>query len=213
MNALQGLYNTSINTGPADWDRKHSFVFAAVAEVPVGRQRRYMSDISPGLDALIGGWQVNANTFIYSGLPFNVTYRDAGADRDTGPNYPNLVGDASGPQTQDQWFNATPIGSSGSAFARPAAGTFGNLGRNELRGPGYWRTDFSLFKHFRFQNTQDVELRIEAVNIFNNVNLGNPNSEIGVPGNLNPNAGKITSTAFGGLDPQRNFQFAAKWRF
>jgi hypothetical protein len=213
MSALQGLYDTSLNTGPADWDRKHSFVFAAVAELPFGRQRRYMSNISPALDALIGGWQMNANTFIYSGLPFNVTYRDAGADRDTGPNRPNLVGDASGPQTQDQWFNAAPIGSPNSAFARPAAGTFGNLARNALRGPGYWRTDWSLFKHFRFPSNQDLELRIEAVNIFNNVNLGNPDSEIGVPGNLNPNAGKITSTAFGGLDPQRNFQFAVKWKF
>ena len=190
MSALQGKSDTSINTGPADWDRKHSFVFAAVAEIPVGRQRRYMSDISRGLDALIGGWQVNANTFIYSGLPFNVTYRDAGADRDTGPNRPNLIGDASGPKTQDQWFNAAPIGAANSAFARPARGTFGNLERNALRGPGYWRTDASFFKHFRFADNQDVELRVEAVNIFNNVNLGNPDSEIGVPGNPNPNAGR-----------------------
>jgi hypothetical protein len=49
------------------------------------------------------------------------------------------------------------------------------------------------------------------VNIFNHVNLGNPDSEIGVPGNDNPNAGRITSTAYGGTDPQRNFQFAVKF--
>ncbi|PYQ70428.1 MAG: hypothetical protein DMG04_24685, partial [Acidobacteria bacterium] len=112
-----------------------------------------------------------------------------------------------------RWFNAAPIASSGSAFSRPAKGTFGNLPRNALTGPGYWRTDASLFKRFSFATGQAIEFRIEAVNVFNHVNLGNPDSEIGVPGNNNPNAGRITSTAYFGLDPQRNFQFAFKYVF
>jgi hypothetical protein len=45
------------------------------------------------------------------------------------------------------------------------------------------------------------------------VNLGHPDSEIGVPGNNNPNAGRITSTAYFGADAQRNFQFAFKYIF
>ena len=49
--------------------------------------------------------------------------------------------------------------------------------------------------------------------MFNHVNLGNPDSEVGVPGNLNPNAGRINSTASGNLDPQRNLQFAVKFSF
>ena len=40
------------------------------------------------MNLIVGGWQFNTNTFIQSGLPFNVTYRNAGADRDTGPNRP-----------------------------------------------------------------------------------------------------------------------------
>jgi hypothetical protein len=118
-----------------------------------------------------------------------------------------------GPQTREQWFNAAPIGSADSAFARPAVGTFGNLPRNALRGPGYWRLDASLFKKFRVMNDQELEFRIEAVNFLNHVNLGNPDAQIGVPGNNNANAGRITSTAYGGTDPQRNFQFAFKYRF
>jgi hypothetical protein len=51
------------------------------------------------------------------------------------------------------------------------------------------------------------------VNLFNNVNLANPDSEVGVPGNPNPNAGRINSTAFGGADPMRNFQFGVKFIF
>jgi len=188
--------------GPADWDRVHSFSVATTYELP------WMHG-----NPFLGGWQINQNTVIQSGLPFNVTYRDAGADRDVGPNRPNLIGDPSGPETQDQWFNTTPIGSNGSAFGRPAVATFGDLGRNALRGPGYWRVDASLFKRIRFTATQAIELRVEAVNVFNHVNLGNPDGEIGVPGNVNANAGRITSTAFFGADPQRNFQFALKFTF
>jgi hypothetical protein len=208
------IYDPELNKGPADWDRKHSLGFSLVAELPFGRGRKYMSSISPAADAVVGGWQFNTNTIIQSGLPFSVNYRDAGADRDTGgDNRPNLTGDPSGPQTQDQWFNVAPIGSSGSAFSRPARGTFGDMKRNALRGPGYWRTDASIFKHFRLNGARLLEVRAEAVNLFNNVNLGNPDSEVGVPGNNNTNAGRINSTAYGNADPQRNFQFALRFMF
>ena len=209
----QGLYDSDLEYGPPDWDRVHSFVVSLVAELPVGQGRLFLSDASPLTDAILGGWQFNTNTIIQSGLPFNVTYRNAGQDRDTGPNRPNLIGDPEGPQNRDQWFNTTPIGSDGSAFGRPARGTFGDLPRNYLRGPGYWRVDASMFKHIPLGAGRDIELRVEVVNLFNHVNLGNPDSEIGVPGNLNSNAGRITSTAYGNADPQRNWQFAVKVRF
>jgi hypothetical protein len=207
------IYDRELNKGPAGWDRKHNFVVSLVAELPVGRGRKYMSSISPVADAVVGGWQFNTNTIIQSGLPFSVSYKDAGADRDTGPNRPNLTGDPSGPETQDQWFNVAPIGASGSAFSRPARGTFGDMTSNSLRGPGYWRTDASVFKHFRLNGARLLEVRAEAVNLFNNVNLGNPDSEVGVPGNNNTNAGRINSTAYGNTDPQRNFQFALRFTF
>jgi outer membrane receptor protein involved in Fe transport len=207
------FWDRDLNWGPAEWDRTHNLVLALVAELPIGRGRALLSDVSPAMDMIVGGWQFNTNTFIYSGLPFDVSYRNAFQDRDTGPNRPDLIGDPDGPQTQEQWFNATPIGDPGSAFARPAVGTFGNLERRALRGPGYWRTDASIFKHFRLGGTRDLEIRIEAVNLFNNVNLGLPDAEVGVPGTPNPNAGRITSTAYGNTDPMRNFQFAARFTF
>jgi len=201
-NGGQFFYLPNLEYGRADWDRVHNFSVATTYELPWLRDH-----------PLLGRWQVNQNTIIQSGLPFDVSYRDAGADRDTGPNRPNLIGNASGPKTQSQWFNTTPIGSPGSAFSRPAIGTFGNLPRNYLTGPAYWRTDASLFKRFGLRNAQQLELRVEVVNFFNHVNLGNPDAEIGVPGNNNPNAGRITSTAYFGADPQRNFQFAVKYIF
>jgi len=208
------FFDSEMNRGPADWDRTHNFTVSVVYELPFGRERQFLSDASTVVDALVGGWQVNTNTYIYSGLPFSVTYRDAGADRDTGGNNrPNLIGDFEGPKTEEQWFNATPIGSTGSAFERPARGTFGTMERNALRGPGYWRVDASFFKRFSFGAARSLEARVEFVNLFNHVNLGNPDSEVGVPGNPNPNAGRINSTAFGGSDPMRNVQFAVRFLF
>jgi outer membrane receptor protein involved in Fe transport len=199
----QYFYLPDLEYGPADWDRAHNFSVATTYELPFMKGNRWL-----------GGWQVNQATIIQSGLPFNVNYRDAGADRDTGPNRPNLIGDPmSGGGSADRWFNATPIGSSGSAFSRPARGTFGDLPRNSLIGPRYWRTDASLFKRFALVTGHALEVRAEAVNLFNHTNLGNPDSEIGVPGNDNPNAGRITSTAYFGSDPMRNFQFAVKYIF
>lgn len=209
----QGLFDSDLNYGPPDWDRKHNFSTSLVAELPFGRGRKYGTDMSQLADTIAGGWQFNTNVIIQSGLPFNVGYRDAGADRDTGPNRPDLIGNPDGPKTRDQWFNSAAIGSSGSAFGRPARGTFGNLRRNALRGPGYWRTDASLFKHFALGTARSVEVRIEVVNLLNHVNLGNPDSGVGVPGNPNTNAGRINSTAYFNADPQRQVQFGIKYKF
>ena len=151
---------------------------------------------------------------IQSGLPIEVTYREAFLDRDVGPNRPDLDGDPyAGGGTQDRWFNATPIGSAGSAFASPEVGTFGNLPRNHLTGPGYWRVDASLFKRVALAKRAALELRVEAVNLFNHVNLGLPDSEVGVPDSDNPNAGRISSTANFNRDPQRNLQFGVRLVF
>jgi hypothetical protein len=208
------FWDRDLNKGVQGWDRTHTLNVVLVYELPFGRGRKWASDISPTADAFLGGWQFNATHSVSSGIPFNVGYRDSGADRDTGPGRPNLIGDPkAGGGSRDRWFNTTPIGSSGSAFERPAPGTFGNLERNALRTPYYRRTDASLFKHFRVGGTRDLEVRIEAVNLFNVVNLGYPDSTVGVPGNDNPNAGRISETAYFNADPQRNFQFAVKFQF
>jgi hypothetical protein len=207
------FWDRSVERGIQDWDRTHTMNITLIYELPFGREKQFGQEWSTAMDALLGGWQLNATHTMQSGLPFNVSYADSSADRDVGPNRPNLIGDPEGPKTRDQWFNTTPIGATGSAFGDPAIRTFGDLERNALRGPYYRRTDASLFKHFRLGGTRDLEVRIEAVNLFNVVNLGNPDSEVGTVTSPRPNAGRISSTAFGGADPQRNLQFAVKFRF
>ena len=92
-------------------------------------------------------------------------------------------------------------------------GTFGNLKRNALRGPGYWRVDATLLKRLRLTGKLQAELRVEVVNLFNHVNLGQPDSEIGTPTDPRPNAGRISNTTSFGTDPQRNLQFAVRLSF
>jgi outer membrane receptor protein involved in Fe transport len=203
-----------LDYGPANFIRTHVYVLAGTAELPFGKGKRFGSDASRVADLILGGWQLNANVSIQSGLPFNVGYRDSGADRDTGSGRPNLIGDpapGSGDGQSDPYFNVTPIGSPGSAFGRPASGTFGDMARNELRGPGWWNVDASLFKRFNLKGRTNLEFRVEAQNVFNHVNLGNPNSEVGVPGNNNPSAGFITGVAPNHV--QRNLQFALRLGF
>lgn len=191
--------------GPEDFIRTHNFVLSQLAELPFGRGKRYFGNASKGLNYLVGGWQFNSNTIIQSGLPFNVGY-DNGGISDVGANRPNVNGDPKVLGDRNRWFDPT-------TFSKPAVGTLGNLPRNALRGPGYWRTDASLFKKFLFSETRELEFRMEAVNVFNHVNLENPDSFIGDPANPSSNAGRISSTAFFGVDPQRNFQFGLKLKF
>jgi len=210
----QFFNDREVQRGRPGWARTHEFGLGGSYELPIGRGRRYLSDVSFGLDRFVGGWQLNANIMIQSGLPFEVSYRDAFLERDVPPDRPDLIGDPyAGGGTQDRWFNATPIGSPGSAFARPAVATFGNLPRNALTGPGYWRVDASLFKRMALTKKAALELRVDAVNLFNHVNLGLPDGDIGVPGNDNPNAGRISSTAYFNGDPQRNLQFGLRFTF
>jgi hypothetical protein len=63
------------------------------------------------------------------------------------------------------------------AFAQPALGTFGNEERNSIRGPNYWSSDMALSRLVTF-GKQNVELRLEAFNLTNNINWGNPNTTL-----------------------------------
>lgn len=199
----------SVNRGPADFERRHNFVLSQLFELPIGRNSKYFNGINRVADFFIGGWQINSNTTWQSGFHFNVEY-NGGADRDTGPNRPNLSGSVSYPGTRNQFISADN-------FTRPARGTFGNVPRNFFTGPSYYRTDASLLKKFRIKETMNFEFRLEVVNLFNTVNLGNPDSGLGNPlanGKFdNANFGKITSTAFFGNDLQRNLQFAVRFSF
>jgi hypothetical protein len=90
------------------------------------------------------------------------------------------------------------------AFALPAAGTLGNHQRNSIEGPGFWEVNLALARLLRGNDVRTLELRIEAFNLFNNFNWGNPVT------NFNAGTfGRITSAA----GDARILQFAVKYAF
>ena len=90
--------------------------------------------------------------------------------------HPNINGDANTGGDRNRFFDPT-------VFSSPGPGQFGNLKRNALRGPGFYQTDASLFKKVNFTETMGLEFRFEVSNLFNVVNLGQPDAFLGDPAN------------------------------
>jgi hypothetical protein len=156
------------------------------------------------------GWQLNSLFTFHTGSPINIF---AGSNvSGTGENRDrvDLVGDpyANVPVLTGtravQYFNKA-------AFAKPAAGTFGNLGRNVLYGPGFGSVDFSVFKKTPITERISTEFRVEIFNLLNRTNWGNPNASFS-----SSSFGQLTSTRNGGSAPglgfgePRNAQLALK---
>ena len=71
----------------------------------------------------------------------------------------------------DNWFNA-------SAFALVQSGTFGNAGRNTVRGPGWITFDTSLQRRIAVAGRLGATLRWDVFNLFNRANFGLPDANI-----------------------------------
>ena len=63
-------------------------------------------------------------------------------------------------------------------FVANAVGTFGNTGRNILRGPGFFNTDFGIVKNTKITERTSLQFRAEFFNVFNNVNFGQPDHSV-----------------------------------
>jgi carboxypeptidase family protein/TonB-dependent receptor-like protein len=96
------------------------------------------------------------------------------------------------PRTLTNYFNRA-------AFAQPDPGTYGNLMRQALRGPNYWNVDLAVSRQIGLASTRNLELRLEAFNLFNTFNWGMPGTELTAGGwqaNLNAGTfGRITTQA------------------
>jgi hypothetical protein len=183
-------YNIWLDYGPANWDVPHRFVASYLYDIPFLRNSPNMV-----LRSVVGGWQVSGITTWQSGTPVNVVISGDIANTGTGSQRPNLVGAVPELNCQPNTTGATQDVQrrlincyDQSAFALPAQFTFGNAGRNILRGSKSLSTDLSLMKNFVIHGDTRFQFRLEMYNVFNNVNYGNPGSTI-----ANPNFGVITS--------------------
>jgi len=206
-----------LNYGVANTDRKHVFVLTSLVELPFGRGKTFLGDVSGVADRIVGGWSLGATTTWESGLPFSPSYSSCQADRDTGPCRPDLVGTVHIKGSRNGYFTTTggvplqPNGLPGDTIGpwqRPAFGTFGSAARNSLRGPGFFQADLAVAKKFSLKEGISIQFRTDIFNLFNKVNLDNPITCVDCQ-----NGGTVINTAFGGAALQRQMMFSLRLQF
>jgi outer membrane receptor protein involved in Fe transport len=206
------LWDHNLFYGRPDWQRNHTIVAATLYELPFGHGRRFLHDVPKVVDYLVGGWQFSDATTWMSGQGFNVSYFNCGNDNDAGVCLPDVVGKTTpSHRTQHQWYipASTILATNGQAsgpWARPQAGTFGDVGRNTLIGPRWFDSDLSVFKTIPIREQVHAQFRAEIYNVFNHVNLGNPSGCVDCG-----NGGEITNLAPNAT--MRRMQFALRLEF
>jgi hypothetical protein len=208
----QDSNNLRAEHGPSNFDTRHRFTAAFTYSLPNFRGPRRLTQ----------GWQINTIVTAQSGRPVPIVNSDdtSGTSFPTPSNFhqrPDVVPGIN--PINSNWESAPDtIGYlNANAFADPAVGTFGDLGRNEIYGPHFWNVDFAVSKNTQLFERMNLQLRAEFFNIFNHPNFALPNFFV-VPG-FGP-AGLITQTpdqaqtnpGLGGGGP-RVIQVAAKFTF
>ena len=228
-NTTQDPTNFGLDRGNNNFDVRHSVNISALYEVPFGPGKKYASSSTGLTRALVGGWQIGEIWNARTGLPMeirvtrpDIVYLDP--RNDTYVTSPILVGGK--PITtpvinvpgggnfrnfrRPDYVGVDPFLSTGdkkyylnpAAFAIPAPGQIGNLGRNALHGPGLSQFDLTVQKRFLITESQNFEFRAEVYNLFNRTNFATPpitlNQSLGTGNNQLQPGQPFTPAAAGG---------------
>ncbi len=206
------------NYSNSNFDIRNAFKGRIVYELPLGRGRQFLNH-NELIDAVLGGYQVASTMQLQSGNPFSLfatnqnTYAEPGSGNSPFVNYSGAPFAPSGGRTLQEFYNPA-------AFTLPANGSFGNVRRNSLYGPGLEYVNISAGKKFDIYENVKLQIRLDATNAFNHPSFGNPNGnlntgstqQVGQPfsqaGSFN-NASQITSVTVGG----RNLQGGLRLEF
>jgi hypothetical protein len=181
------------------FDVRHAANVSALYDLPFGRNKHYLSSANAIVEGVLGNWQVGTIVSARSGLPVeiyvtrpDILYQDtttgnfftsAAAGRVAVINTPG-GGSSRAFRRPDLIPGVNPILPSGylnpAAFAVPLPGTYGNLQRGSIHGPGDWQADLTVQKRFPIRETMNLEFRAEVYNLLNHPNFANP------PGTIAP---------------------------
>jgi hypothetical protein len=208
----QNSFCRSCDKASSDDDVRQVFNLSAVYRLPFGAGRHHLS--RPGVArALLGGWTLSEIGTVQTGLPFNITIDRAngsvpgnfaigGSDR---PNYLSGIPlTPPGGSTPQEWVNPA-------AFATPAPGTFGNLGRNAFRAPHIAALDLTLSKDAALSERISARFRADVFNALNRAQYGAPNADVSA-GTFGVITTTISNYATGRGTP-REFQLSVKISF
>ncbi len=198
-----------LDYGPANTDVRHLAVINGTYELPFGQGKPWFSGLSSWNERLVSGWSTSAILNVQSGLPFTpqLGFNPSNNGDSRNPVRPSVNPDFRGNVIEggpSQYFNPD-------AFVVPFAGTYGNLGRNTLNGPGLSELDLSLRKNTAISERVNLQFRSEFFNVLNHTNFGTPNTVVYSSASTTPSptAGVITTTA----TTSRQIQFGLKLLF
>ncbi len=162
------------NYALAGYDRTHNFQLYGTYALPFGKSRQLLNH---GIAAkLAGGWQVNAIMSRESGTPFTVsasaTSLNSPGNSQTANQVLPTVEILGGHGPGNPYFNPA-------AFAAVTTPTFGNTGRDILRGPGLFNLNGSVFRSFSIREYLKLQFRAEAFGLTNTPQFGNPSATVG----------------------------------
>jgi hypothetical protein len=190
--------NPKLDWGPATTNAPNMAVINATYELPIRSTGKWQK--------LANGWSVSGIETIQSGFPFTpeLGYNPTNNGDSRNPIRPSWNPAFSGPVIlggPNLYYNPN-------AFIEPATGTYGNVGRDVLTGPGLAETDFSATKNTQLSERLRLQFRAEFFNIFNRANFGTPNPVVfsAASSAPSPTAGVITSTS----TTSRQIQFGLK---
>jgi hypothetical protein len=197
-------FNLQSGRGVSDFDQAIRFTTSVNYALPTFHVNR-----AAGI--LANGWQVNGIVNVQTGLPITLTSGVDNSLSGVGNDYADFVPGVSparpaGASRITEWFNPA-------AFTKNALGTFGDVPRNYLRGPGYDDVDLSVFKDIASEHRIHGQFQAEAFNAFNHTNLANPTSTVS-SGTFGEITGTSSSTGSVNIPSvvgsPRIFQFGAK---
>jgi hypothetical protein len=202
---VQALEYFELNEALLPQDRPHNFQASFVAELPLGRGKRYLSNDGVA-SAILGGWQVNGLFGAYSGTPFTVesaaTSLDMNGSNQVADQVKSTVEILGGIGPGKPWFDTT-------AFRPVTERRFGTAGFNSLRGPGYANFDMSVFRQFALGAGRTLQFRLEIFNVTNTAHFANPSSNASNAASF----GIISNTANSGREGIDERLFRMGFRF
>lgn len=173
--------------GRASFDIRHSAVFNATYDLPFGRGKGGFAH------GIFGDWQVSGIETLLSGVPFTpqLSYNpsnDGNTRNSVRPSRNPLFNGSVIEGGPNQYFNPN-------AFIVPLAGTYGNVGRDVLQGPGLATLDLSIAKRFSLSERLNLQFRGEFFNVLNRTNFNTPNPVVFTSGPTTPSPNPAASVA------------------
>ena len=186
VSGAQNAYNLNGEWSLSTQDVPNRFTTAITYELPFGKGKTFLNG-SRALNLIVGGWSANAFGVMQTGYPLSVTQPNNNSVIGASYQRPNATGVA--PATSGSVDSRVTDWLNPAAFSQAAQFTFGNVSRFiDVRGPGLFNWDLSVFKTFSIKERIRAQFRAEALNATNTAYFGTPNTTV-----TNSSFGVITS--------------------